>query len=354
MDLRNRLVYLPVIVVIVVLLKELLLPSGAVCQTSSRSTGIQSLYISGFVRDDESHQSLKAVTVTLTRGSGGANVAPSVVSGTAGEFQFSEVLSGDYRIEVNQKGYQPASVAVMLGGTPLANVIVSLRPEKESRAFEDLAVSTHQLSAPDKAREAFIKGVKLLTASKPDYNRALVQFQRAIDSFPTYYEAYAEMGIAYYHLGQSDNAEQALRKSMSLSSNQYPDAIFLLSEMLDDQNRFAEAEPIARDGIRLEETSWRSYLSLARALAGLKRAPEAEISATKASELKPDNAEIFLVLGNIHIQEHNYAGVIKDFDTFLKLEPTGPRSDLVRQSEAQARQALQKMQAQTNPSPAKP
>ncbi len=195
---------------------------------------------------------------------------------------------------------------------------------------------------PDKAREAYIKGVRLLTAAKPDYNRALAQLQKAISAFPTYYEAYSEMGIAYYHLGQSGDAEQALRKSIALSGNQYPDAIFLLAEMLDDQNRFAEAEPVARDSIRVAEASWRSYLALARALAGLKLAPEAEVNARKASELKPDNAEIFLVLGNIHIQQHNYSAVIKDFDSFLKLEPTGPRSDQVRQSKEQARQAVQK------------
>ena len=171
----------------------------------------------------------------------------------------------------------------------------------------------------------------------PSYGKAVAYLE---------YEAYAEMGIAYYHLGQPADAERALRKSMSLSSNQYPDAVFLLAEMLDDQGRFAEAEPVARDGVRLAETSWRSHLALARSLAGLKRTPDAEIAATKASELKPDNPEIFLVLGNIHIQQRNYPAVIKAFDTFLKLEPTGPRSDQVRQSEEQARRAIQrKMQS---------
>ena len=52
------------------------------------------------------------------------------------------------------------------------------------------------------------------------------------------------------------------------------------------------------------------------------------------------------MLGNIHIQQHNYPAVIKAFDTFLKLEPTGPRSEQVRQSEEQARRAIQrKMQS---------
>jgi len=331
-----------------------LLSSGAVGQSASVGTGISGLYINGFIRDDESHQSLKAITVALRRGSGGDNVTHTVVTGTAGEFQFNNIISGDYVIELNQDGYQPASVAVMLGATPLTNVIITLRPKHDSQAFEDLAVSTHQLSVPAKARESYVKGVKLLSMAKPDYNRALAQFQRAIDACSTYYESYAEMSIAYYHLGRTTEAEQALRKSLALSANQYPDAVFLLAEMLVEQNRFAEAEPVARDGIRLQETSWRSYLALARALAGVKHPAEAEVCATKASALKPDNPEIFLVLGNIHIQEHNYSAVIKDYDSFLKLEPTGPRSNLVRQSQEQARHALQKTQAQIDPTPTQP
>lgn len=347
---RSRKLSFPSIVVLNLLLASLI-PSEGACQSSSLGTGIQSLYISGFVRIDDTQEPLRAVTVTLRRGSGGDNVSPSVVSGTNGEFQFNNVLSGDYRIEVSQKGYLPASMSVMLGGTPLTNVMVNLQPEKASQAFEDLAVSTHQLSVPDKARDAYVKGLKFLSAAKPDYNRALAQFQRAIDAFSTYYESYAEMSIAYYHLGQTAEAEQALRKSIALSANQYADAIFLLAEMLVDENRFAEAEPVARDGIRLSEKSWRSYLALARAQAGMKHTADAEVSATKASELKPDNPEVFLVLGNIHIQQHNYAAVIRDFDTFLKLEPTGARSNLVRQSQEQARQALLKTQAHNNPLP---
>ena len=122
--------------------------------------------------------------------------------------------------------------------------------------------------------------------------------------------------------------------------------------MLVEQNRFAEAEPVARDGIRLQETSWRSYLALARALAGVKHPAEAEVCATKASALKPDNPEIFLVLGNIHIQQRKYAAVVKDFETYLKLDPSGPQSDQVRAAEAQARQALAKIQNRVaNPAP---
>jgi len=53
---------------------------------------------------------------------------------------------------------------------------------------------------------------------KSDYRGAITQFQLAIRDFPTYYEAYAEEGGAYYQLQEADHAEEALRKSVELSS----------------------------------------------------------------------------------------------------------------------------------------
>jgi tetratricopeptide (TPR) repeat protein len=72
----------------------------------------------------------------------------------------------------------------------------------------------------------------------------------------------------------------------------------------------------------------------------LKHPVEAEAVATKASLLNPNNAKTYLVLGNIHIQQRKYEAVVKDFDAYLKLDPSSPMSDQVRASEAQARKAL--------------
>jgi tetratricopeptide (TPR) repeat protein len=302
------------------------------------------LTASGVVREEGTLEPLPMAHLTLQPTSG--SDTRYTFSGTDGDYMFTGLESEDYYIDVDLKGYQPARIEVSVFGKPLMNANIYLKklaPQNTTGPADP--ISAHQLSVPDKARDAFDKGVKLITSAKPNYERGVVQFQRAIEEYSTYYEAYAEMAIAYQHLGQSPAAEQALRKAIDLSSSQYADALFLLAEMLDDMNRFGEAEPVARQGIKIEENSWRGHLSLARALAGLKRTREAEASAIQASQLNPNSEEIFLVLGNIHIQEHNYQNVIKDFDAYLRLEPAGPLSDMVRQTEEQARKALRKAQA---------
>ena len=309
------------------------------------------LYISGYIRNEQNNEAIKGATVELQRESG-EKASPAVQSGLDGEFEFDNVTSGNYQIAVEQRGYVSAHTNIMLAGTPLTKVLITLRkPASDKRPSQGDLISAHQLTVPDKAREAYEKGMKILRGDDPDFERALALFQKAIELFPRYYEAYAETGVAYHHLKRLPEAEHALRRSVELSASQYPEALYLLSEMLDDQERFAEAESFARRrGVR-DDHSWRGHLMLARALAGLKRANDAELSALRATQLAPENAQGFLVLGNIHIQQHKYAAVIQDFDTYLRLDPMGPESEAVRHAEEQARVALQRSKAEVPAAP---
>jgi Tfp pilus assembly protein PilF len=325
------------------------------CPAFSQQTApARGLSISGFIRDAETNQLISSAGIELQRSSGEAASSP-LVSGTRGEFEFNGVSSGDYLITVHARGYDSTTASVMLGGIPLANVTIVMRRSKSAEpSVPEDTVSAHQLSVPDKARDQFQKGVQQLAGTRPDYRQALSHFERAIKEYPDYYEAYAQVGIAQHHLGDKAAAERALRKSAALSSGRYLDALSLLAEMLNDDQRFSESEPFARSCATQDETAWGCSLELARALSGMKHPNEAEAVALKANELNPNHPATLLVLGNIHIQQHRYAEVVKDFDAYLKLNPTGPESDQVRAAQAQARQALARMGHSTPVEPQKP
>jgi GH43 family beta-xylosidase len=57
--------------------------------------------------------------------------------------------------------------------------------------------------------------------------------------------------------------------------------------------------------------------------------------------LKPDNPQVYLVLVNAHIQQQKFASVVEDFDGYLKLAPSAPGSDQIRQRRNRMREALQ-------------
>ena len=174
----------------------------------------------------------------------------------------------------------------------------------------------------------------------------LPRFQRAIKDFPNFYEAYAQEGNAYTSMGELGPAEEAIRKSIALSSNQYAEAFFQLAGLLNNTKRFSEAEPLARQGVALDVSSWRGHFELARALSALKRPEEAEKSATQARDLKPDNPAAYLVLANIHIQLRDYAALLKDLDSYLKISPTGPEADQARKTRDDLQAAMRSAQEQ--------
>jgi tetratricopeptide (TPR) repeat protein len=182
----------------------------------------------------------------------------------------------------------------------------------------------------------------------------LAQFERAVTHFPSYYEAYHEMGVAYIRLGQPAEAEKAFRKSIEVSESHYSEAYFALASLLSTNQRFAEAEPLVRQGLELDRNAWEGHYELARALLGLNRVDAAEKSAEEARTRKPDSPPLFLLLANIHIRKHDYPALLQDLDSYLKLEPTGPMSEQARRTREKIQHALGNAQNAPTAGPPKP
>ena len=306
-----------------------------------------SCQVGGYVREETTNAALESVSLEIL--SSGTRAAPATVSNIDGQFHFGGLRDGDFFIIARKDGYETAtvSVSVMAGASPTALIFLK-KTRSDLPSGPGGEVSARQLAIPPNAREAFEKGSKLLY-EKADPQKAISQFQRAIDEFSAYYEAYAQIGVADYRLSKFPEAEQALRKSIALSSSKYPDALLLMAQMLNDQQRFSDAEPDARQAIAAGDTSWHGPYELARSLVGLKRGAEAEVSAEQAAQLKPDNPNIYLVLANAHIQQQKFSSVVRDFDDYLKLAPNAPGSDQIRQRRDRMREALQHSTSQQAP-----
>ena len=315
--------------VLVLLLGLGVLPGNAQVQQSHR----RSVYsIGGSLRDDVSHRSLENILVTLKQLTGAT--VNTAFTRSNGDFQFDGLSDGDYILEINAKDYDRVHETISLSsGSRLGLSFFLSKTGKAGNpaAAPQLSISAHQLSVPHKAHDEFEKGMTLIYL-KADYRAAITQFQLAIRDFPTYYEAYAEQGSAYYQLQDADHAEEALRKSIELSSGQYADASFTLAALLTDKKHFEEAAKAARQGISVDSSSWRGPFELARALTALKQIEEAEKSAQQSRDLMPDNPSVYLLLANIHIQRKDYPALVRDLDDYLRLSPSGPEADQARKT----------------------
>jgi tetratricopeptide (TPR) repeat protein len=220
---------------------------------------------------------------------------------------------------------------------------------KGNLAANGSAVSVHELSIPDKAREAYNKGIR--QADADDWAGSVPNFQRAIKSFPAYYEAYSALGVAEVYLQSWNEAEASFRKCIQLSGGTFPVANFGLGMVLSHRKQFSEAEAMIREGIQLDPADARGHFSLAWVLHTMGRFPEAEQSAREAILYKPTFTDAFLLLAQIHLDQGNFSSEIEDLDGYLKLDPLGPPSARARAAIADAERSLTKENAAAHQDP---
>lgn len=295
--------------------------------------------VSGMVSDADSHGRINSVRVELHSVEGGS--AGTVFTSGNGNFQFTDVQPGRYQVVVEDSGYQTASQQVDVTGGPVSGISLELyaNPVASGVTAGKQTVSARELSIPRNARDDMAKGLALLNG-KSDYKGSIKRFERAIQEYPDYYEAYAQMGVAYLHLGNTASAEQSLRQSVDLSQEHYVDALYWLAMLLSNAQRFADAEPTARKAVELDPNSWQSNSELARALLGLNRSEEAEKSGMVAVKLRPDDPNLYLLLANIHGQLQDDAALLDNLNNYLRIAPSGPFADQVRKQREQVQQVV--------------
>jgi tetratricopeptide (TPR) repeat protein len=305
------------------------------------TTSSRAFSISGQVEDAESHLHIDGARVDLQGLAGG--ILSTAFTNNAGSFQFNNVRPGSYELIFAQPGYQDDREHLEIDG-PVIGMNVNLRRLASAVNPGAPTVSVRDYSIPGKARDAMNKGMSLLY-QKSDYPGSIKQFERAIQAYPNYYEAYAQMGFAYMKMKDADQSEKALRKSIDLSQEHYVDAFLMLAALFTGAKRFADAEPLARKAVELNAGSWRAQSELAQTLLGLNRPEEAEKYAQEAVKLQPDNPILHLLLADIHIETKNDPALLDDFNAYLKLAPNGPYADKVRQHREELQKWLQNSQA---------
>jgi Tfp pilus assembly protein PilF len=308
--------------------------------------------IQGTLRDSATGREVPDARVELNGPRGGGTVA-SAITNSAGGFLLDLVPKGNYTITVQHPDYLPFSQDVTTNGGPVFGVQLALR-RKPVAAGAPVSPApapapgppARATGIPRAAQDAMNRGMDLLYV-KSDPRGSLGQFERAIREYSGFYEAYTQMGAAHTNLGDSAEAEQAFRKAIELSQGRFAEAYVGLAIVLSNGQRFADAESAARKAVELNSNDWRGHGELSRALHGLKRYQDAEAPSAVAAKLAPDNPTLQLLRTTIHLQLKNLPAMIEDLDAYLKLVPTGPEADRMRELRAKVQEII----ASTSPAP---
>ena len=200
------------------------------------------------------------------------------------------------------------------------------------------SVSVRELSIPERAANAYNRGIDRL--AKNDPAGSLVHLQCAASEFPNFYEAYYAIGLAQQNLGHEQEAQQAFQNSIDASGGHYAEPHFGLSALLCNQQNFIEAEPIIRKALELAPGFGPGHFTLAWALFGLNRLDEAEKNANEALMRDPRLSPAHLLLAKIYNRRSDYLAALGELDAYLRLTPDEALSDQVRLVQESLKQKL--------------
>lgn len=297
--------------------------AGAVAQSSSSDAGS----ISGTVLLDGGHGPASQVTVSLRSSS--QQVVRRVLTDYDGRFQVAGLPNGDYEVVVEEPGCQSDLAVAKVNGA-VANVEMHMKPFKPAESVASrYAVSVRELKMPDKARSEYQKGLDGIAHS--DFADSLRHFNKAVEAFPSYYEAFNFIGIAEMKLGELEKAMQAFQRSIDLSEGRYAAALFGMGYTSYLQGKLQEAEGVLRRGLEVDSSSPEGYFYLGTTLFLENRIEEAEKSAREALLRKPDYAAAYIVLANVYGRRHEFREQLQALDAYLKLTPDGPSAARVKE-----------------------
>jgi len=328
----------------------ILISSAAVFSQSNHIPGSrEDAGISGTVLYRADNKPAQHVQVVIRTGAG--QTVDTYFTGSDGRFETPTIPPGQYVISIYAEGYKPFLRREELLGYPgiRMNIYLEALPG-EKPPVPGNSVSAREMGLPQEAQTALHQGTDMLL-QKHNAAGSLPFFQKVLTMAPDFYEAAYYQGVAYKQLGRNKEAEESLRSAAALSDDKFADADFALGSLLVDEKQYPEAEKLIRAGLVIEPDGWSGHLELARLLLATGRLADAEQSALTARKLKPDFSKVYLILANIHQQEHKNEAVLDDLDTYLKLFPNGAYAGQAKAMKEQTEKALGRGPAAPNEHP---
>jgi len=281
----------------------------------------QSLYsISGHVSDN-SRSPIPDLQVELL------NDVDSVIRRTktndSGLFQFNRLPPGVFQVRVQTYGTS------YVGGQ-------SRRVQLErTRAFEqvDFVLTTKRTTAsspgpgvvfvqevPVQARKEFERGVLLLQKSEQQ-KEAVQSLAKAIELFPTYFEALEMLGTEYVKLQDFDAAIPMLTKAIEINSRAHHSLSALSVAQYNLKQLPAAVESMKR-AITHNQKSAQANLWLGMLLRQAEKLDEAETYLKRAGKLADHKlADVHWQLALLFGQAKRYKEAADELELFLKLQP---------------------------------
>ena len=261
-----------------------------------------------------------------------------VMTDDYGNFTFRGLVSGDYTIVIDkEKDFKPFSQVVSViqpRGFPPQNYTLSVRLEfKERTDAKPGVLNVEFANVPKPALVHYDNALEL--SKKNDHSGAIEELKRAIKEYPTFSQAFNELGVQYLKVNELEKADEAFQEAVKIN----PDAVAsLINRGITNvmMKRYGEAVPILRKSLQKKKDSAVAHYFLGQALANLGLFDDAEKELLASLELgKEEMKEAHRILAIIYASRGAKQQAADQLDAYLKLNPNTPdaqkRKDKIQQ-----------------------
>jgi len=264
---------------------------------------------------------------TMTRGD------RVVMTDDYGNFAFRGLLSGDYTIVIEkEKDFQPffqvVSIRQPRGFPPLSYPLV-IRLEFKGRTDAKPGVLNAEFAnVPEPAQVHYYNAVE--KAKKNDHRGAIEELKLAIKEYPSFMQAFNELGVQYLKLNQLEDADEAFQGALKI----VPDALApLINRGIANvlMKRYGEAVPILRKALTKDDQSAVGHYFLGQALANLGLFEDAEKELRASLKLgKEEMKEAHRILAIIYASRGAKKQAAEELEAYLKLAPDAPDAEKLK------------------------
>jgi tetratricopeptide (TPR) repeat protein len=231
-------------------------------------------------------------------------------TGKDGSYTQVGLIAGAYAITVTKEGVGTAKGNVNVrGGRVPANFVIGV-------------------SAGEGMNKVFNEGVAASAAG--NFDEAIAKFNEALKTNPQCADCYYNIGVAAAGKKDLDKAEEAYKKAIEVKPS--AEAYSGLASIYTAQRKFDLAQEAGKKAADLSAStpgggaSPDATYNQGVILWNAGKVAEAKAAFEQVIAAKPDHAEAHYQLGMALVNEGNLKGARGEFDTYLKLAPTGPNA----------------------------
>ena len=256
-----------------------------------------------------------------SRSSGGIN-GGSGLSGMGDRIQNCEVL-------VNVVGYRSNPIQLFNHGSLDNPEIGSIILHRMSNV-EGTSVSATGFAAPKDAKKAYEKGLQTMLKNKPD--EAAKEFERAVQLYPKYADAWYNLGKVRIRLKQAEPAREALEKALE-ADGKLVGPWFELGLLSASEQKWEDTEKYMDKTTHLDPVDFpQAWYIHAVAAFNLGKLEAAEKSAREAQKLdaRHVNPRADYLLAIVLVERRDYSEAVAQFKAYLKAVPNAPDASQIQ------------------------